>query len=92
MNKKGAFLGLLSTLVMAWAANGANIVWVSLHPGDASPSTAAAGTGFTTAPDKAYTDLLKAHGHPWVYVLSGGLKAWRRARLPLYHALGQPVR
>ncbi|MBP8304534.1 MAG: discoidin domain-containing protein [Phycisphaerae bacterium] len=63
MNKKGAFLGLLSTLVMAWAANGANIVWVSLHPGDASPSTAAAGTGFTTAPDKAYTDLLKAHGH-----------------------------
>ncbi|HOD32845.1 MAG: molybdopterin biosynthesis protein MoeB [Acidobacteria bacterium ADurb.Bin340] len=37
-------------------------------------------------------DLLKAHGHPWVYVLSGGLKAWRRARLPLYHALGQPVR
>lgn len=37
-------------------------------------------------------DLLKAQGHRWVYVLMGGLKAWRRARLPLYHALGQPVR
>lgn len=37
-------------------------------------------------------DLLKARGHRWVYVLMGGLKAWRRARLPLYHALGQPVR
>ncbi len=35
--------------------------------------------------------LLKAQGHPWVYVLMGGLKAWRRAKLPLYHALGQPV-
>lgn len=30
--------------------------------------------------------ILKAHGHPWVHVLMGGLKAWRRAKLPVYHS------
>jgi hypothetical protein len=38
------------------------IVWVSFSPGDNTPSSGAAGTGFTTAPDKAYTDLLIAAG------------------------------
>ena len=38
------------------------IVWVSFHGTDA-PSTAAAGVGFTEAPDKGYTDLLTAAGY-----------------------------
>nr|WP_320132430.1 rhodanese-like domain-containing protein [uncultured Holophaga sp.] len=28
--------------------------------------------------------LLTSAGHPWVYVLKGGMRAWRRAKLPLY--------
>lgn len=44
-------------------AAGANIVWVSFHPADETPSGAAAGAGFTQAPDVAYTQLLRAAGH-----------------------------
>jgi hypothetical protein len=36
-----------------------NIVWVSFHAGEASPSAAAAGAGFTAAPDVEYTRLLR---------------------------------
>jgi hypothetical protein len=43
-------------------ARAVNIVWVSFSAGDNTPSSGAAGTGFTFAPDKAYTDLLKAEG------------------------------
>ncbi len=28
--------------------------------------------------------LVAARGHTWIYVLRGGMKAWRRARLPTY--------
>ncbi|MDP2876042.1 MAG: rhodanese-like domain-containing protein, partial [Holophaga sp.] len=28
--------------------------------------------------------LLSARGHQWVYVLKGGMRAWRRAKLPVY--------
>jgi hypothetical protein len=42
---------------------GANIVWVSFHGADDAPSNGAKGVGFTEAPDKPYTDLLKANGH-----------------------------
>ncbi|MDH7600035.1 MAG: hypothetical protein QHH07_10455, partial [Sedimentisphaerales bacterium] len=53
----------LAVLALASMTYGANIVWVSFHPADDTPSSGAAGTGFTTAVDKAYTDLLKAAGH-----------------------------
>jgi hypothetical protein len=45
------------------AAAGANIVWVSFHPADNTPSGGAAGAGFTQAPDVAYTQLLRSAGH-----------------------------
>jgi hypothetical protein len=41
----------------------ANIVWVSFHWADGTPSASAAAAGFTNAPDKAYTDLLTANGY-----------------------------
>jgi hypothetical protein len=41
----------------------ANIVWVSFHGEDEAASAGAAGAGFTEAPDKGYTDLLKAAGY-----------------------------
>jgi 3-mercaptopyruvate sulfurtransferase SseA len=28
--------------------------------------------------------LVKAQGHPWIYVLKGGYRAWRQAKLPTY--------
>jgi len=58
---------VLSALVLAFcissATPAANIVWVSFHPGDSQPGTNAAAAGFTTAPDKAYTDLLATSGY-----------------------------
>jgi hypothetical protein len=42
---------------------GPKIVWVSFHGADDAPSAGAAGDGFTEAPDKGYTDLLKANGY-----------------------------
>lgn len=50
----------------------ARIAWVSFHSGDDTPSTAAAGVGFTRAPDVAYTDLLKANGHQLTRVVTSG--------------------
>lgn len=41
----------------------ANIIWVSFHGGDGTPSANAATAGFTQAPDIGYTDLLKSAGH-----------------------------
>ncbi|MCL5282263.1 MAG: hypothetical protein M1376_20450, partial [Planctomycetes bacterium] len=53
------------------AAAQPKVLWVSFHGSDA-PSTAAAGVGFTEAPDKGYTDLLKANGYNVVrYVQTG---------------------
>lgn len=28
--------------------------------------------------------VLAARGHQWIYVLKGGMRAWRRAKLPVY--------
>jgi len=42
---------------------GFNIIWVSYHGADDAPSSAAAAAGFTEAPDKGYTDLLKFNGY-----------------------------
>jgi len=33
--------------------------------------------------------LFSARGHRWVYVLKGGMRAWRRARLPVYVIQGK---
>jgi hypothetical protein len=55
----------------AAAAPSPQITWVSFHASDA-PSTAAAGIGFTEAPDKGYTDLLKANGYALVRYLQTG--------------------
>lgn len=41
----------------------ANIAWVSFHPADDQPSSAAATAGFTEAPDAPYTQLLRDNGH-----------------------------
>ncbi len=41
----------------------ANIVWVSFHGAEGTPSTAAANAGFTNAPDAAYTRVLREAGH-----------------------------
>ncbi|WP_146568577.1 hypothetical protein [Posidoniimonas corsicana] len=50
-------------LAMATTADAANIAWVSFHPADDTPSSAAAAGGFTVAPDKGFTDLLASAGH-----------------------------
>jgi 3-mercaptopyruvate sulfurtransferase SseA len=36
--------------------------------------------------------LVAARGHTWLYVLRGGMKAWRRAKLPTYQFQGKPRR
>jgi hypothetical protein len=62
MNTK--FLSLMASLfVPALSLPAANIAWVSFHPGDSTPSSAAATAGFTNAPDAGYTKLLAANGH-----------------------------
>ncbi len=47
----------------AGAAAKPKILWVSFHGADDAPSAGAVGNGFTQAPDKGYTDLLKANGY-----------------------------
>ena len=48
------------------------VVWVSYHGADDAPTAAAAGVGFTEAPDKGYTDLLKAAGYNVVRYITTG--------------------
>ena len=55
-----AVLGLTSNNTSAAPQR---IAWVSFHPGENSPSAAAATAGFTSAPDAEYTRLLQAAGH-----------------------------
>ncbi len=51
-------------LLVSTSASAALIAWVSIHPGDTTPTAGAQGQGFTTtAPDKGYTDALTAAGH-----------------------------
>ncbi len=49
-----------------------SVVWVGFHEGADMPSAAAAGAGFTEAPDKAYTDLLEANGYNVTRYLTTG--------------------
>jgi hypothetical protein len=53
-------------------ATGPVVFWVTFHPADNAPTAAAVTGGFTVAPDKGYTDLLKASGYNVVrYVQTG---------------------
>ena len=63
MYRQLALLVLAIGLCLSLPASAANIVWVSFHPADNTPGAGAAGTGFTTATDKGYTDLLAANGY-----------------------------
>ncbi|HVR36345.1 MAG TPA: LamG-like jellyroll fold domain-containing protein, partial [Methylomirabilota bacterium] len=54
------------------SATGANIAWISFHPADDEPSGAAAGVGFTEAPDVGYTQLLEADGHTVTRFVTSG--------------------
>ncbi len=55
-------LACISSLAV-FSANAYNIAWVSFSSGDNTPSSNAAGAGFTQAPDIGYTDLLNGNGH-----------------------------
>ena len=48
------------------------VAWVTFHPADDMPSADAVTAGFTNAPDKAYTDLLKANGYEVTRYVSTG--------------------
>ena len=58
-----AILILSCVLLTASYSNAEHIAWVSFHPADDSPSTAASAAGFTEAPDIGYTSLLASEGH-----------------------------
>lgn len=71
MKKSLLVLGV-AMFVSTASLQAANIVWVSFHSGDNTPSANAAAAGFTQAPDIGYTALLKANGHNVTRVLSSG--------------------
>jgi len=60
---------LLCAFLVTFSSQAANIYFVSFHGSD-SPSANAASAGFTSAPDKGYTDLLTANGHTVTRVVS----------------------
>ena len=60
---KKFILYALCVLVPMLSAQASQIIWVSFHSADDSPSANAATAGFTEAPDVGYTDLLAANGH-----------------------------
>jgi hypothetical protein len=53
-------------------AQAAQIVWVSFHADENSPTPAAAAAGFTQAPDAGYTQLLRTNGHNVARMVSSG--------------------
>ena len=54
---------LLCALVPLASSQAADIIFVSFHSDDNTPSAAAAAAGFTQAPDAGYTQLLRDNGH-----------------------------
>ncbi|MCI0745300.1 MAG: hypothetical protein L0Y58_07835 [Verrucomicrobia subdivision 3 bacterium] len=62
---KRTILSSLAVLMTAAVVrtHAANIIWVTFHSDDNTPSTAAASAGFTNAPDAGYTQLLRDNGH-----------------------------
>ncbi len=64
---------VLSLLCLATSSHAANIVFVSFHSGDDTPSANAATAGFTRAPDVGYTELLRNAGHSVRRVVSSDI-------------------
>lgn len=54
---------IMCLLVSVATTRAFDILWVSFHSADDTPTTAAADAGFTAAPDVGYTQLLAANGH-----------------------------
>jgi len=61
MCRKYVGLVLAAVLCLVSSGHAATIVWVSFHSADNAPRLRCR-NGFTEAPDKPYTDLLKATG------------------------------
>jgi len=61
---------VICTLIAAVPTQAANIIWMSFHPADGTPSANAATAGFTNAPDVAYTRLLRNAGHTVTRIVS----------------------
>jgi hypothetical protein len=60
---KSAPLIVLCALASTLAVQAADVAWISFHPPNGGPSTAAGNSAFTQAPDIGYTDALSANGH-----------------------------
>jgi hypothetical protein len=57
-------------VLAATPSRAANIVFISFHSADGTPSTAAFNDGFTNAPDAGYTRLLRDAGHNVTRIVS----------------------
>lgn len=78
MKSTSWFVAALCCLVVfsiSAPAFAANIAWVTFHPGDNMPSTAAGTAGFTQAPDVGYTQALAAAGHTVTRVVTQDITA-----------------
>jgi hypothetical protein len=63
----------LACVLSIYSANAANIVFVSFHGTDAPTANASnAAWGFTEAPDKGFTDLLRNSGHTVTRMVTTG--------------------
>lgn len=60
---KKALSSIACLILAGWSVPAANIAFVSFHPADDQPDSAAASNGFTNAPDAGYTRLLRENGH-----------------------------
>lgn len=63
MRRSGLLIAAGAFAAFTASANLGNIAWVSFHPGDNTPTAAAANLGFTQAPDAGYTTLLASQGY-----------------------------
>jgi hypothetical protein len=67
LSKVLSVLALFGVVGSAASASALDIAWMTFHSADNMPSagagTGTGGQGFTTAPDKGYTDVLTAAGH-----------------------------
>jgi hypothetical protein len=69
---KKLFSFVLCILLPTISSQASNIIFVSIHPADDTPSANAQLAGFTMAPDVGYTDLLAANGHTVTRYLTTG--------------------
>jgi hypothetical protein len=71
LRRPAVILLVACALVMAAIpSQAANIIWLSFHPADGTPSANATTAGFTNAPDAAYTQLLRNAGHTVTRIVS----------------------